>query len=101
MTTGLDVYRELWTPTFTSFTRKGLVDMLSMQRRFQQMKKTSCGKVHGVLNTTTPKGLQNAVFYAIGKMFCLCGGQKHRALRLSQLQRDADKYVYYENVSKN
>ena len=55
----------------------------------------------GVLNTTTPKGLQNAVFYAIGKIFCLRGGQEHRALRLSQLQRDGDKYVYYENVSKN
>ena len=47
----------------------------------------------GVLNTPTPKGLQNAVFYAIGKIFCLRGGQEHRALRLSQLQRDGEKYV--------
>ena len=31
----------------------------------------------GVLNTTTPKRLQNAVFYAIGKIFCLRGGQEH------------------------
>ena len=37
----------------------------------------------GVLNTTTPRGLQNAVFYVIGKMFCLRGGQEHRALKLS------------------
>jgi len=55
----------------------------------------------GVLNTHTPLGLQNAVFYAIGKTFCLRGGQEHRTLKLSQLQRDSDKYVYHENVSKN
>ena len=35
-------------------------------------------------------------------MFCLRGGQEHRALKLSQLQRcDDGRYVYYENVSKN
>ena len=55
----------------------------------------------GVFNTSTPKGLQNAVFYVIGKTFCLRGGQEHRVLKLAQLQRDSDKYVYYENVSKN
>ena len=56
----------------------------------------------GVLNTSTPKGLQNAVFYVIGKTFCLRGGQEHRVLKLSQLQRDSDKYTcIYENVSKN
>ena len=55
----------------------------------------------GVLNVTTPRGLQNAVFYTIGKLFCLRGGKEHRALKLSQLQRDSDKYVYHENVSKN
>ena len=54
----------------------------------------------GVLNVTTPRGLQNAVFFTIGKHFCLCGGREHRALKLSQLQRDSDKYVYHENVSK-
>ena len=56
-----------------------------------------------VLNTTTTKGLQNAVFYTtcIGKTCFLCGGQEHRALKLSQLQHDGEKYVYYENVSKN
>ena len=55
----------------------------------------------GIMNTHTPLGLQNAVFYAIGKTFCLRGGQEHRTLKLSQLQRDSDKYVYHENVSKN
>ena len=48
----------------------------------------------GVLNATTPRGLQNAVFYITGKLFCLRGGQKHRALKLFQLQQDSDKYMY-------
>ena len=39
--------------------------------------------------------------YTIGKAFCLRGGQEHRALKLSELQRDSDKYVYQENVLKN
>ena len=41
------------------------------------------------------------MFFTIGKLFCLRGGKEHRALKLSQLQRDSDKYVYHENVSKN
>ena len=47
------------------------------------------------------RGLLNAVFYVTGKMFCLRGGKEHRDLKLSQLQRTAGKYTYYENVSKN
>ena len=53
------------------------------------------------MNTTTPTGLQNAAFFVVGKMFCLRGGQEHRNLQLSQFKRTEDKYVYYENVSKN
>ena len=51
----------------------------------------------------TPRGLQNAVFFTIGKLFCLHGGKEHRALKLSQLKQDSnvDKYIYHENVSKN
>lgn len=55
----------------------------------------------GVLNTSTPRGLLNAAFYTVGKMFCLRGGQEHRFLKLSQIRRTDDKYVYSENVSKN
>ena len=55
----------------------------------------------GTLNTTTPRGLLNAAFYTVGKMFCLRGGQDHRFLKLSQLKRSENKFVYYENVSKN
>ena len=31
----------------------------------------------GVLSLSTPKTLQNAAFYTIGKMFCLRGGVEH------------------------
>ena len=57
----------------------------------------------GVLNTTTPLGLLRAVFFYNGKCFCLRGGQEHRDLKLSQLQRETgpDRYVYTENASKN
>ena len=30
----------------------------------------------GVMNTTTPVGLENAAFFVVGKMFCLRGGQR-------------------------
>ena len=57
----------------------------------------------GVLNTKNPKGLVRAFFFVIGKTFCLHGGQEHRELKLSQLERlhDPDRYVYYEYASKN
>ena len=56
-----------------------------------------------VLNTTTPKGLLRSVFFYVGKTFCLRGGQKHRDLSLTQLQRlkEPDRFEYTENSSKN
>jgi len=57
----------------------------------------------GVLNSTTPKGLQNAVFYYVGKTCCLRGGEEQRNLKLSQFTRfsDPDRYIYSEHSSKN
>ena len=57
----------------------------------------------GVMGVTTPKTLQNAAFYGVGKMFALRGGIEHRSLKLTQLKRmsNPDRNVYYENVSKN
>ena len=55
----------------------------------------------GIMDVNTPTGLQNAAFFAVGKIFCLRGGQEHRGLQLSQLKRNELKHVYYENVSKN
>ena len=57
----------------------------------------------GQLGTKTPRALQNAVFYYNGKNFCIRGGEKHRNLKVSQMQRqyNPDRYVYHEYVSKN
>ena len=57
----------------------------------------------GVLNTSSPHGLLNAVFYYNGKNFILRGGQEHRDLKLSMLIRKTqpDRYIYVENASKN
>ena len=57
----------------------------------------------GVVGVNSPKSLLNAVFYCNGKGFCLRGGEEHRGLKLSQLQRlkNPDRYIYTENYSKN
>ena len=60
----------------------------------------------GVFETTSPIGLQNAVFYTVGKIFSLRGGIEMREFSLSQLKRlkrlkrlnGPDRYVYTENV---
>lgn len=50
-----------------------------------------------------PVALQRAVYYYVGKVFCLRGGEEQRALKISQLKRsrDGDCYTYTENGSKN
>ena len=57
----------------------------------------------GVLGTSTPQSLLNAVFYMNGKSFCLRGGEDYRRLCLSQIvrQTNPDCYVYTEASSKN
>ena len=40
----------------------------------------------GAMGLTTPRALQNAAFFIAGKMFCLCGGEEHRSLKISQLK---------------
>ena len=37
----------------------------------------------GIMNSTTPKGLQNAVFHLVGKAFCLRGDAEQRNLSLN------------------
>ena len=69
-------------------------EVISVEEEDQLWKK-------GVMGTSTPTGLQNAAFFVVGKMFCLRGGQEHKGLQLSQLKRYEDRYVYYENTSKN
>ena len=52
---------------------------------------------------STPKSLQRAVFYYIGKCFCIRGGEEQRKLGPSQFLRseDPDCYTYVEHGSKN
>jgi hypothetical protein len=56
----------------------------------------------GTVGVDTPKSLQNASFYVVGKMFSLRGGVGHRWLNLSQVKKmsNPDQYIYHENVSK-
>ena len=57
----------------------------------------------GVFNINDPVGLQRAVFFYIGKRFCIRGGEEQRKLGPSQLKRssDPDCYMYIEHGSKN
>ena len=50
----------------------------------------------GALSTDTPMGLLCAVFFLNGKNLGLCGGDKHRLLKISQLTRvtHPSRYVY-------
>ena len=49
----------------------------------------------------SPEALLRAVFFYNGKNFCLRDGEEHRNLRLSQLKRTQNGYIYTENASKN
>ena len=57
----------------------------------------------GVLGIDSPEALLYSVFFYNGKNFHLRGGQEHRFLCISQLQRLSNpaRYVYVENGSKN
>ena len=50
------------------------------------------------VGTDDPLALQRAVFYYVGKVFCLRGGQEQRNLKPSQFVRssDPDRYTYVE-----
>ncbi len=50
-----------------------------------------------------PLALQRAVFFYVGKTFCLRGGQEQRDLKPSQFVRsyNPDCYTYVKNGSKN
>ena len=56
-----------------------------------------------VVGDHDPLALQRAVFFYVGKTFCLRGGQEQRGLKPSQFIRslNPDCYTYVENGSKN
>ena len=55
-----------------------------------------------VIGVHTLKALVSAIFYYVGKMFCIRGGEEQRRLKRSQCQRlyNRDCYTYVENGSK-
>ena len=57
----------------------------------------------GVLSISNPKCLQRAIFYYVGKHFCIRGGEEQRSLKPSQFVRSSnpDSYTYVEHGSKN
>ena len=57
----------------------------------------------GILGTDNPKSLQRAVFYYVGKRFCIRGGEEQRRLGPSQFIRSSnpDCITYFECGSKN
>ena len=56
-----------------------------------------------VIGDHNPLALQRAVFYYVGKVFCLRGGEEQRSLKPSQFFRTSnpDCYTYAENGLKN
>ncbi len=57
----------------------------------------------GVMNVEEPFGLFRAIFYYVGKVCCLRGGEEQRSLKISQFSRsyEPDAYTYTETGSKN
>ena len=55
----------------------------------------------GVLGMSTLLPLLRNVFYYNGKIFCFTGGEEHRMLKFSQLQRVSCGYIYSEHGSNN
>ena len=56
-----------------------------------------------VIGDHSPIALQRAIFFYVGKTFCLRGGEEQRKLKPSQFVRsyDPDCYTYIEHGSKN
>ena len=57
----------------------------------------------GVFSIDNPKNLQRAVFYYIGKRFCIRGGEEMQKLGPSQFKRThhPDYFTYIEHGSKS
>ena len=92
----------------------------ALQVRYRQLRKEGVGTVvkhaavvtaeeedalwkSDVIGEGSPLALQRAIFFYVGKCFCLRGGEEQRNLRLSQFVRSSqpDCFTYAENGSKN
>ena len=87
-------------PFSTSYTHKVLEGRQNMLKLCQVKKRINFGE-KALWAQIHLLDCKNAAFFVVGKMICLRGGQEHRGLQLSQLKRYEDRYVYYENTSKN
>ena len=72
-----------------------------VQRFLQKGNRKACGR-----KVCWGAGIQKllcTVFFLHSKKFCLIGGEEHRILKLSQVERfsDPDHYKYTEHVSTN
>ena len=58
---------------------------------------------YGILGVDNPKSLQRALFYFIGKRFCIRGGDEQRRLGRNHFIRsyDPDCITFVEHGSKN
>ena len=86
-----------------NYARMVLVLPLNTQPLSLLRKRTYSVLDKGVMGIYAPKPLVRAVFYYVGKAFCLRGGAEQRALKPSQFERgyNPDRYTYTENGSKN
>ncbi len=57
----------------------------------------------GVMNVQDPLGLFRAIFYFVGKVCCLRGGEEQRSLKIIPFSRsyEPDAYTHTETGSKN
>ena len=67
------------------------------------MMQTGFGKLVYTFNSDIQQGLQNAVFFYVGKVCCLCGRLEQQELKILQFVRytNPERYVYNEHGSKN
>ena len=81
---------------------KGLKHLYGMQLSSLPRKKERLWP-SGVIGITMPQSLQRAIFFYIGKRFCIRGGEEQRRLGPSQLVRsyNPDCYTYIEHGLKN
>ena len=85
-----------------TYTVKELVQMFAIPLFFSNEHEGKLWET-GVLGDASPRSLQRAVFYYIGKRFCIRGGDEQRKLGPSQFLRteNPDCYTYVEHGSKN
>ena len=56
---------------------------------------------NGIINLTTPQGLLYALFFYNGKNVCLQGGQEHKNLKFSQLERKGLKITVGDQTNQD